>query len=68
MGHPGGMGGQGIVPATAIHRSLKPVRKKGKVLPSMMAMMRTDEDEDDFNISVRISEVMVNATILSGKG
>ena len=40
-GAPGGPGGQGIVPATAIHRSLKPVRKKGKVLPSMM---RTDED------------------------
>ena len=25
--------------ATATHRSLKPVRKKGKVLPGMMAMM-----------------------------
>ena len=30
MGHPGGMGGQGIVAATAIHRSLKPVQRKGR--------------------------------------
>ena len=44
MGPPGGMGGQGIVAATAIHRSLKPVRKKGR--PSQ-AHDANDADEDD---------------------
>ena len=47
MGPPGGMGGQGIVAATAIHRSLKPVRKKGR--PSQ-AHDANDADEDDSKI------------------
>ena len=44
MGPPEGMGGQGIVAATAIHRSLKPVRKKGRPSQPHDA---NDADEDD---------------------
>ena len=46
-GAPGGHGGRGIVAATAIHRSLKPVRKKGR--PSQ-AHDANDADEDDSKI------------------